>query len=109
MPKKMKLNTTKSGLGMCPKMSEPKKITRRKPKPYKAPVTVKKYYKGINYGIDLLKEELINMIEDEETQALIKDKAAKLKISASLKLTNLEKQKTKQRIKDWEEKEWESI
>ena len=105
----MKLNTTKSGLGMCPKMSEPKKVTRRKPKPYKAPVTVKKYYKGIHYGVDLLRDSLLESIEDEDIKSLIKDKAAKLKVSASLKLTNLEKQKTKQRIKDWEEKEWESI
>lgn len=96
--------------GMCPNMATPPKPKpRKKPNPYQAPITVKRYYKGIAYGVDLLRDDLLNLIEDEELKKLIKNRAQVLKTSSSNKLINLEKQKTKQKLKEWEEKEWESL
>ena len=96
--------------GMCPNMgTPPKPKPRKKPNPYRAPLPVKRYYKGIAYGLDLLRDDLLNNVEDEELKALIKERARILKASSALALTNLEKQKTKQKLKEWEEKEWERI
>lgn len=95
--------------GMCPYMTKPVLKKKKKPNPYRAPNTIKRYYAGINYGIDLLKDELLALIDDEQMQTIIKDKAKHLKISTSKKLTDLEKMKTKQKLKEWEDKEWESI
>ena len=108
--KKIPLNkTAKSGRGMCPEMTAAKKKKRKKPNPYRAPLSVKRYYKGIHYGVDLLRDDLLGLIDDEDLKALIKDRAKNVKVSSSLKLTALEKQKTKEKLKEWEDKEWESI
>lgn len=92
--------------GMCPNMTKKAATKRKKPKEYKAPLSVKNYYKGIAYGVDLLRDELLELIEDEETKEMIKLRAKVLKTTSGAKLKELEKQKTKQRIKEWEEKEW---
>lgn len=94
---------------MSPQMTQKKPAKRKKPNPYKAPTTVKRYYAGISYGIDLLRDELIALIDDEEQKQLIKDKARYLKSASNKKLTELEKQKTKQKLLEWEEKEWENL
>lgn len=96
--------------GMDPKMTvPPKKKPRKKPNPYRAPVTVKRYYKGIAYGIQLLRDDLLGQIEDEELKRLIIDRAGVMMAASSRKLTELEKKKTKEKLLEWEEKEWERI
>ncbi len=96
--------------GMDPKMTvPPKKKPRKKPNPYKAPITVKRYYKGIAYGIQLLRDDLLGQIEDEELKRLIIDRAGVMMAASSRKLTELEKKKTKEKLLEWEEKEWERI
>ena len=101
---------TKSSAGMSPDITKPKKTPpRKKPNPYKAPLHVKRYYKGIAYGMDVLRDDLIQLIDDENIQTLIKDRTRILKIASNATLTKLEKQKTKQKIKEWEEKEWEHV
>lgn len=96
--------------GMCPMMTKPPaKKPRKKPNPYKAPITVRKYYNGLNDGIRILRDDLLNLIEDDEIKEIISNRAKVMAAAQSKRLTELEKQKTKQRIKNWEEKEWESI
>lgn len=96
--------------GMDPKMTvPPKKKPRKKPNPYRAPVTVKRYYKGIAYGIQLLRDDLLGQIEDEELRKQIIDRAGVMMAASSRKLTELEKKKTKEKLLEWEEKEWERI
>lgn len=96
--------------GMDPKMTvPPKKKPRKKPNPYRAPITVKRYYKGIAYGIQLLRDDLLGQIEDEELKRLIIDRAGVMMAASSRKLTELEKKKTKEKLLEWEEKEWERI
>ena len=96
--------------GMDPKMTvPPKKKPRKKPNPYRAPVTVKRYYKGIAYGIQLLRDDLLGQIEDEELKRQIIDRAGVMMAASSRKLTELEKKKTKEKLLEWEEKEWERI
>jgi len=113
-PKKMAKREEKP-TGMCPNMATPpKKKPKKKPNPYRAPNTVKRYYKGIDYGIHLLRDELLNTLEEkglltDELKEVIKTKAQYTAMASTKKLTELEKQKTKQKIKEWEEKEWESL
>lgn len=96
--------------GMCPKMtSQPKRKPRKKPSPYKAPVMVKRYYKGLNDGMFLLRDDLLEHIEDEEIKQIIKERTWRLTAAQSKKLTEMEKQKTKEKIKKWEEEEWMSL
>lgn len=102
--------------GMNPKMTVPQKPKKRKPpSPYKAPITVKKYYKGLEDGIRLLENDLYANLEDksfitqEELIQLIKERAVRNVQTQKVKLIALEKEKTKKKIKEWEEKEWESI
>lgn len=110
MQKKRMSQREVSPSGMCPYLTQPvKKKKRKKPNPYRAPNTVKRYYAGIHYGIDALKEDLCGLIDDENIQCLIKERAKALKVGASKKLTEMEKAKTKQKLKEWEDKEWESI
>ena len=100
---------------MCPKMTTPVKTKpRKKPNPYKAPTTVKRYYAGIDYGIHLLRDNLIDTLKVKGllTSDIEEEIRQTSKVTASVssrKLTELEKQKTKQKIKEWEEKEWERI
>lgn len=102
--------------GMNPKMTVPKKPKKRKPpNPYKAPMSVKRYYSGLEDGIRLLEKDLYANLEDksfitqEELMQLIKERAARNVQTQKVKLIALEKEKTKKKIKEWEEKEWESI
>ena len=106
---KKRMKQSKAPAGMCPNMTVERKKPRKKPNPYRAPITVKRYYSGIHYGIDTLKEDLCSLIEDEDIKTLIKERAKAVKVGASKKLTEMEKAKTKQKLKEWEEKEWESI
>ena len=94
---------------MSPNMTKKKPTKRKKPNPYRAPNTVKRYYAGIAYGIDLLKDALVESSNDEVIHQWIKDKASNLKRLSSKKLTDLEKQKTKEKLKEWEEREWENL
>lgn len=100
---------------MCPKMTTPVKTKpRKKPNPYKAPTTVRRYYAGIDYGIHLLKDNLIDNLTEKgmltpELEEEIKSTTKATASASTRKLTELEKQKTKQKIKEWEEKEWERI
>lgn len=96
--------------GMDPKMTvPPKKKPRKKPNPYRAPVTVKRYYKGIEYGIKVLRDDLLSQVEDEELKKLIAKRAGLMIGVSNKKLTDLEKKKTKEKLLEWEEKEWERI
>lgn len=113
---KTKTLRVKEAAGMNPKMTVPPKPKKKKPpSPYKAPTTVRNYYKGIGDGINLLADSLCDYLEDkpfvsqEEMIRLIRERARSMKQSQSLKLSILEKEKTKQKIKKWEEDEWESI
>ena len=115
-PKTKKMRTRDSKpTGMCPNMTAPVKVKpRKKPNPYRAPNTVKRYYAGINYGLQLLRDDLIKTLKEkelltEELEKEIKESSKSLAISSSRKLTELEKAKTKQKLKEWEEKEWERI
>ena len=99
--------------GMCPNLTKPKKTVRKKPNPYKAPITIKRYYKGIEYGIQVLRDDLLNELPDtitkEELESLIKYRANRMVAASKQRLSLLEKRKTKEKIKEWEEKEWESL
>lgn len=96
--------------GMCPEMTKPKKKPqKRPPKPYRAPRTVQSYYRGIKYGIQLLQEDLGENLTDEDLINLINERARVLKIKTTSALTNLEKEKQKKKMLEWEEKEWEAI
>ena len=112
--KKMRVRDNKP-TGMCPNMTAPVKVKpRKKPNPYRAPNTVKRYYAGIDYGIHLLRDELLKTLKEKELltaelEKEIKSSSKILAITSSRKLTELEKQKTKQKLKEWEEKEWERI
>ena len=65
------------------------------------PVLPSHIKKGISYGVDLLRDDLLNLIEDEELKKIIKNRSQILKAASSNKLINLEKQKTKQkRVKE---------
>lgn len=106
----------KEAAGMNPKMTVPPKVKKKKaPKPYKAPMSLKKYYEGISDGIQIFENDLYECLQDkpfisqDELIQLIKDRSARVRQSQSLKLTKFEKEQTKQRIKDFEEKEWESL
>jgi len=90
-------------------MTKKKPTKRKKPNPYKAPPTVKRYYSGIAYGIDLLRDDLIESCDSDIVKQWIKDRAQRLKQASSKKLTDLEKKKTKEKLKDWEEREWENL
>ena len=90
-------------------MTKKKPAKRKKPNPYKAPPTVKRYYSGIAYGIDLLRDDLIDSCDNDIVKQWIKDRAHRLKQSSSKKLTDLEKKKTKEKLKEWEEREWENL
>ena len=92
--------------GMSPDMTKEKPRKRRKPKPYKAPLSIQNYYNGVACGIDLMKDGLLELVNDEEIKQIIKTKAHHLKISSTQKLREFERQKTKDRTKEWEEKEW---
>lgn len=99
--------------GMCPYMVRTEtakaKTKRKKPNPYKAPTSVKRYYDGIAYGIDVLRDDLLSKIEDEELKTLITGRARTMKLVSSNKLARMEKEKTKKKMLEWEEKEWEHI
>ena len=90
-------------------MTKKKPTKRKKPSPYKAPPMVKRYYSGIAYGIDLLRDDLIDHCDNDIVKQWIKDRAQRLKQSSSKKLTDLEKKKTKEKLKEWEEREWENL
>ena len=90
-------------------MTKKKPAKRKKPNPYKAPPTVKRYYSGIAYGIDLLRDDLIDSCDNDIIKQWIKDRAHRLKQASSKKLTDLEKKKTKEKLKEWEEREWENL
>ena len=100
---------TKSSTGMCPNMTVIKPKKRKKPNPYRAPLTVKRYYSGIKYGIELLKESILESVEDEELRDMIKEKARVETFRTTRALTELEKKKTKEKMDKWEEEEWEKI
>ena len=96
--------------GMCPNMTKPqKKKTRKKPSPYKSPIHVKRYYKGLTDGIAILRDDLLEQIEDEELKSLIKLRASRMAAAQSKRLTDLENKKTKEKIAKWEEEEWMSL
>lgn len=115
MPKIKKMPTKEyKPAGMCPNLTKPVVKKRKKPNPYRAPLTVKRYYKGIEYGMRTLKEDLlITLLEKglltDEIKETIQYRTTRLISGSNKKLTELEKRKTKQKIKEWEEKEWESI
>lgn len=112
--KKMRVRDEKP-TGMSPNMATPPKPKKRKkPNPYRAPNTVKRYYAGIGYGVHLLRDDLLNRLEQDglltdELSHLIRERSRALVASSAKKLAELERQKTKQKMKEWEEKEWESI
>lgn len=107
--KKMRVRDSKP-TGMCPNMTAPPKSKpRKKPNPYRAPNTVKRYYAGIAYGVDLLRDDLIERCDNPVIQEWVKDRARHLKAASNKKLTELEKKKTKEKLKEWEEKEWERL
>ena len=96
--------------GMNPKMTEPpKKKERKKPKPYRAPTSLKKYHEGVEAGIKLLRDDLLNEYDDDVLKSYIKKRAGALISASNKKLTEYEKRKTKEKLLEWEEKEWESI
>ena len=96
-------------------MTKQKPKRRKKPNPYRAPITIKRYYAGIAYGVDLLRDDLIEHCQcadshdNEVIKQWIKERAQYMKATSNKKLTDLEKQKTKEKIKEWEEKEWENL
>ena len=92
----------------------PKSKPRKKPNPYRAPNTVKRYYKGIDYGIHLFKDNLIKVLKDKEMltpelETEIKGVCRGTSLASTRKLTELEKYKTEQKIKEWKDAEWERI
>ena len=107
--KKMRVKDEKPA-GMCPNMATPPKPkAKKKPNPYRAPNTVKRYYAGIEYGAQLLRDDLLEQIEDESIKELIRFRTGRVVTASKRKLFELEKQKTQQKLKEWEEKEWERI
>ena len=107
---KTKKFKTKSSTGMCPNMTVQQQPKNKKPPaPYKTPVLVKRYYDGVKDGIHILKNSLLKEIEDEEIQDIIKHIAKAELITISRSITENEKKKTKEKMKKWEEEEWESV
>lgn len=112
MNKRMK---TAESAGMNPKFTEPpKKKRRKKPNPYRAPNTIKRYYAGIEAGIRILENDLLTQLEGhdvtkEELIEMIRFRSGRMIAGSKKKLIELEKQKTKERNLKWEEKEWESL
>lgn len=112
--KKMRVRDEKP-VGMCPNMATPSKPKpRKKPNPYRAPNTVKRYYAGITYGMHLLRDDLIKTLSEkgmltDDLGKIIRDRTGHLATASGKKLTEMEKAKTKQKLKEWEEKEWERI
>ena len=112
MPKIMKrmIDEDPHPVGMCPEVTKPvKRKARKKPSKYKAPITVKRYYKGIEEGIIRLRDDLLANIEDESLKQIIKDRASTMMRVSSRELSTLEKRKQKEKETKWEQDEWERI
>lgn len=112
MPKIMKrmIDEDSHPVGMCPEVTKPvKRKARKKPSKYKAPITVKRYYKGIEEGIIRLRDDLLANIEDESLKQTIKKRAKTVLMISSRELTILEKKKQKEKETKWEQDEWERI